>query len=369
MNYYQNSKLQSKKKTAELRTIGLCDATDSELSIRQLELTPREGKINFYLSPHSRQTLVTKAAAAKTRCGESSDSLTPSDQSDYELRRNNHCDIILDITNNKTRQKTNQRNNISNTNKMTMCQHTCVHGKTNECGDDGDDGADGAGSCSNSNSGAEMIDNQLKTATKYHSALNRVRNESIVSRSKSFQEQGVRPSIKSSRFFVTRRKINDSVEFNSDTVSHQNIEITVEDIDQLSTTSSRMLAFLPGMLAFLSNDNIAAATARTTMQKQASTEKRWLKEPFRITSKMSSKSSSKTSSSTSSPPQPLPFEFPTYNYVRSWGNGHILGRIFRRMRKMSLGWRKSKCKVRSRGDWDFLFVCSFVFTIIRLFFV
>lgn len=294
--------------SAELRTIGLCDATDSELSIRHLELTPREGKINFYLSPHSRQMLATKTTACKGRSGGSSDSLTPSDQSDYEPKRTNHCDINVD----------SQRTYIDDSNSSNPFVHS------HKC----NISTDGSGSNRHC---IDKTDNRT-VGSKYHSALNRVRNESIVSRSRSFQEQGVRPPLRNSRFFVNRqhRKSNVSDEFNSDTVSHQNIEITVEDTDKIM-------------------DNKCCSSCQRIHDvhviQETTTEKvrRWTKEALRSPSKTLLKSSSKTPS-----PQPQ-LELSTYSDVKPWGSGHMLGRIFRRMRKISFGWRKSRCKVR-RGD-------------------
>lgn len=355
--WWQNRRQSHDKIAAELRTIGLCDATDSELSIRHLELTPREGKVNFYLSPQSRQTLVTKAAAAKARtsgsgavaatyaqfyggsssgggagCGGTSvggaistDSLAHSDQSDYELKRNNHCDIILDMTNNRSTIKC--IDSATNTDPLDYTVYAAGDGKDSE------------------------LTARRKIATRYHStALSRVRNESIVSRSKSFQEQGVRPSARNSRFFVKRqqqRHANETNEFNLDTVSHQNIEITVEDTDPFLTAGYRNR-----------NDNIVNSDSNMSWQRlhdgqtclgAEKNPRRWAKEPFKL--------ATRTLSSTT---QHL-FELPTYDDVKSWGSGHILGRIFRRMRKISFGWRKSKCKFR-RGDCVFHFFFQFFFS-------
>lgn len=353
--------------------IGLCDATDSELSIRHLALTPREGKINFYLSPQSCQTLATKAAAAKARssggsssgggcssiggggacsctaddsigAANSTDSLTPSDQSDYESKRNNHCDIILDITNNNSSNRASDKCIATSTltTTLTTGNERPACGSGHVCG----------------NSGESKIACAIqKTGTRYHStALSRVRNESIVSRSKSFQEQGVRSPMRSSRFFVKRQQqlqANDLNDYNSDTASHQNIEITVEDTDPYSSTG------------YGNSDDHCHTNSDSQMDWQRLCDdkcsvsgsmkhyRRWTNEPFRL--------ASKTITSTT---QHL-FEMPTYDDVKSWGNGHILGRIFRRMRKISFGWRKSKCKVR-RGDCVLTLILFFSFVFVFL---
>lgn len=70
---------------------------------------------------------------------------------------------------------------------------------------------------------------------KYHSAVNRIRNESVM-RSRSFQEQGVKPLLRNSRFFVSRHQQTAAVN-QLDTISSdlhldtrsQTIEITVLD--------------------------------------------------------------------------------------------------------------------------------------------
>lgn len=263
---------------------------------------PKEGKINFYLSPHSRQTLATKAKPK----GSSSDSLNPSDQSDYEPKRHNHCDIIIDITNSNTNRKT-QRNDQST-------DHPFVR--------------------ANKGGGGGSNDSSPGSGKKYHSALNRIRNESIIGRSKSFQEQGVKPIMRNSRFFVRRqRKSNASDEFSSDTVSHQNIEITVEDTDQTPLADCTGWHRLHGDYG---------------MCGQITPER----------NRRGSKDQTRTPPKAASPAPS--YELTNYNEVKPWGSGHILGRIFRRMRKISIGWRKSRCKVR-RGDWDFLCFFSILF--------
>lgn len=118
---------------------------------------------------------------------------------------------------------------------------------------------------------------------KYHSAINRLKSDSVA-RSKSFQEQGVKPLMRNSRFFVNRH--NHFSDYSIDTVSH-NIEITIQDVDGTPI------------------DVKSATTSSNCSSLKCSQER-----------------------------------------VKS---GHILGRILRRMRKISLGWRKSRCKIR-RGE-------------------
>lgn len=133
---------------------------------------------------------------------------------------------------------------------------------------------------------------------KYHSALNRIRNESVT-RSKSFQEQGVKPILRKSRFFVNRHNRNTNYSnYSLDTVS-QNIEINIQDEHGCNVATPVV-------------ENKNGADLATTP--------------------------------------------PSYSGGRRDGHhhehlksGHILGRIFRRMQKISLGWRKSRCKFR-RGD-------------------
>lgn len=121
----------------------------------------------------------------------------------------------------------------------------------------------------------------------YHSAVNRFKSDSVA-RSKSFQEQGVKPLMRNSRFFVNRH--NHFSDNSIDTMSQniENIEITIQDVD----------------------------------------------EPVDVDAKRDASSSNRS-----------PFKC-SQERVKS---GHILGRIFRRMRKISLGWRKSRCKIR-RGE-------------------
>lgn len=150
---------------------------------------------------------------------------------------------------------------------------------------------------------------------KYHRKLtqpfNRIRNESVT-RSKSFQEQGVKPllTLPRSRFYVKREMIDN--DFNLETVSQQNIEISIDnDYDKkmgITVTDD-------------DDDDDDDGTGENE--------------------------------------KPI---YHTYKRKREKNvhSGHILGRIFRRMRKFSLGWRKSRCKIH-RGELVFFFSFNYFF--------
>lgn len=222
------------KLLAELRTIGLCDATDSELSIRHLAYTSPDTR-DWLLSPYERSK-----PRRKNLSNDESLLLEPPNR-----------DIVLDKIVYKIR--------VTNLDADSP-QHW-----------------------------SENISRTDNERQKYHSAVNRFKSDSVA-RSKSFQEQGVKPLMRNSRFFVNRH--NHFSDYSIDTMS-QNIEITIQDADGTPVDINR-----------------AAAS-----------------------------SSSNYSTFKCSPER-----------VKS---GHILGRIFRRMRKISLGWRKSRCKIR-RGEWVFI---------------
>lgn len=140
---------------------------------------------------------------------------------------------------------------------------------------------------------------------KYHSAVNRIRNDSV-HRSKSFQEQGVKPQLRNSRFFVNRHPTGKvtalTSDFSLDTVS-QNIEITVQNED--------------GVVKFADDDCGSG---------QASSEGKAFDRFGSV--------------------------YPEYlnsggsgGGVGGGSSGHILSRIYRRLRKLTLvAWRRQKCK-------------------------
>lgn len=215
------------KLLAELRTIGLCDATDSELSIRHLAYTSPDTR-DWFLSPYER-----RRPRRKILTNDESLLLEPPNR-----------DIVLDKIVYKIR--------VTNL---------------------------------DANSHQHWSENIFRKneRQKYHSAINRFKSDSVA-RSKSFQEQGVKPFLRNSRFFVNRH--NHFSDYSIDTMS-QNIEITIQDVD--------------GSPVDIKRD----ASSSNCSTFKCSQER-----------------------------------------VKS---GHILGRILRRMRKISLGWRKSRCKIR-RGE-------------------
>lgn len=156
-----------------------------------------------------------------------------------------------------------------------------------------------ASSCGTSRS-TSAEQKKRKDSPKYHSAMrNRLRKDGSVLRSKSFQEQDVRKTT-NPRFHILRRNPqSDLSEFQlSKTISHHNIQITIEDTD--------------------ANEQPINHKSLRPRKKTAHCE---------CTSNNSSDLK-----------------------IRS---GHILGRIFRRMRKLSMAWRKSKNKSRTRGEFKF----------------
>ncbi|XP_037051985.1 diacylglycerol kinase theta isoform X3 [Bradysia coprophila] len=220
----KSTPLQRDYSCPELRTIGLCDATDSELSIRHLAYTSPDAR-DWFLSPYER-----RKPRRKNLSNDESLLLEPPNR-----------DIVLDkivykirVTNLDADSPQHWSENISRKNERQ----------------------------------------------KYHSAVNRFKSDSVA-RSKSFQEQGVKPLMRNSRFFVNRH--NHFSDYSIDTMS-QNIEITIQDVDGTPVDINR------------------AASSSNCSTFKCSQER-----------------------------------------VKS---GHILGRIFRRMRKISLGWRKSRCKIR-----------------------
>lgn len=176
--------------------------------------------------------------------------------------------------------------------------------------------------------GRSMSNYRKQEPQKYHSAISRIRNESVM-RSKSFQEQGVKPLLRNSRFFVNRHHPNHiSSDYSLDTVS-QNIEITVQDEDGVVNANDSQCTGC-GAVGVGGWRHIGSGGGRGYGDPD----------------------------STAAAVLPA-----TYSLYSSGSNdrvksGHILGRIFRRMRKISLGWRKSRCKIR-RGDWDFFFLLLF----------
>lgn len=157
-------------------------------------------------------------------------------------------------------------------------------------------------------------DRTNRESQKYHSIVrNRQRKETLVGRSKSFQEQDVKlTSI--ARFNIARRlnrrNNNFDEEITDDVILHPNIEITIEDMDADKQMTERD-PYSPSL-----ND--------------------------RAPSDDSAKHSQNECSSVNSS---------EFHYDRGKvRSGHILGRIFRRMRKLSMAWRRSKNKAKTRGE-------------------
>lgn len=264
-----------------MRTIGYCDAIDSELSIRQLDLTPNDSEFSLHLSPNARPKY----------SKESIDSGCQQEAVVDDAHRTDNCDnehrIAVEITchdpTNRNCHRNHQRHELT------------VHASSSSTLSDM--------SCSNRT--VESDASRMKEAKKYHSAKRRLRTESLIGRSRSFQEQDVKPSIRNSRFFIRRhdppeRPVDRNVA-NDETISHHNIEITVEDMDP-------------------------DANEMTQPRRPLRNRK-----PFIV-------------DSTSLDSYEMKYE---RTKLRS---GHIFGRLFRRMRKISVGWRMPGCKMRNRGE-------------------
>lgn len=281
----------STKKLAELRTIGFCDASDSELSIRHLELTPNESEISFHLSPNARSNNGSRHPSTSSASERSSSPAANSTNDDTNNPNEKDCDI--DVTNSDASRKSKRINrNIDQ-----------FYNTTTKWADKSE-------------------------SKKYHSIKNRLRNESQVGRSKSFQEQDVKPMSRYSRFFTNRHHDDMSLarynKFSSETVSHHNIEITIEDTDSTDSRScscQRLLTDSPILSSHIQNrkDSLTVPTTR---------------KPYKL----------------------------NMDNVRNVRSGHILGRIFRRMRKITIGWRKNKSRNR-RG----FYFSSFYFIVFEMF--
>lgn len=310
---------------AELRTIGLCDATDSELSIRHLAAisaadTEHKQHPLLFLSPYqmpllkavqrsrksdrrARKNSSTDSLSSRSNSGKSSDEPTGTDGRPPIIKR----DILRgdstddepangDRINNNTyttryRRLSRQRqdsNASSSSNTRYRLANEVVHTpNTIVSVTEGDDGL-------------VRITFRKQLPKKYHSAINRIRNDSVM-RSKSFQEQGVKPQMRNSRFFVSRHNNNPQQrlcsDFSLDTVS-QNIEITVQNED--------------GVVKFAEDSEEDFGTYRGCEQADMTSQA---------------------------------FDSGSQEHLKS---GHILSRIYRRLRKITLsGWRRQKCK-RSR---------------------
>lgn len=259
-----------------MRTIGYFDANDSDLSIRHLDLTPNDSEFSLHLSPNVRPKYSKESIDSGCQHEAIADDKNRTDNCDNE---NN---IIVD---DKCHDDANSRNyrrhdlTVNKSSSSTLSDMSC------------------------SNQMMESEASRLADAKKYHSAKRRLRNETLIGRSRSFQEQDVKPVLRNSRFYIRRHDppehpVNHNLA-SDETVSHHNIEITVEDMDRDAEQPQPIKPF---------------------------NRKKYLVD------------------STSLDSYEIKYE---RTKLRS---GHILGRIFRRMRKISIGWRKSGCKTRGRGD-------------------
>ncbi|XP_031628773.1 diacylglycerol kinase theta isoform X2 [Contarinia nasturtii] len=292
----RSTPLQRDYSCPELRTIGLCDATtDSELSIRQLELTPNTSENSFRINPNNMQQKYSK---------ESIDSGCQNEHIRCDDDTWRHCDLnIVDIT-----KHISSNNNNDNSNKKKDTLDLAVN-----CRKSSSSTLSDASSCGTNRSATSSTSDQRKRkdSPKYHSAVKgRFHKDASVSRSKSFQEQDVRKS-NQARFYISSRGMRHNDAFNDDyklskTISHHNIEITIEDTDASATP-------------LINHKSVA-------------------------TPKPSGKIKANYCSA--------PLNSSDLNYERHHHkirSGHILSRIFRRMRKFSMPWRKSKNKSRTRA--------------------
>lgn len=287
-----------------MRTIGLSDVvtSDSDLSIRHLELTPNTSENSFRLTPHRLQCC---ESSASKHSKESIDSGCQNETHNGENIRNDdpwhaHCDFnILDI------KKCTSDNNHRKMDTLDLTGGNYRKSSSSTLSD--------VSSCSTNRSVSVCETKKQKDAPKYHSAVrSRLRRDTLVSRSKSFQEQDVRKKSNHARFYILRRNNqqhhNDFDDFKlNKTISHHNIEITIEDTDA----------------------NEQPINHSPNVQRRRKTGR----------NEWSSINSDDIHSNQNQ------------QKIRS---GHVLGRIFRRMRKLSMAWRKSKTKPkpRTRGEFE-----------------
>lgn len=289
--------------TAELRTIGLSDVvtSDSDLSIRHLELTPNASETSFRLTPtHRTQSSTSKHSKESIDSGcqnetHNGENIRHTDNNTWQ-----HCDLnILDI------KKCNSDNNHRKMDTLDLMTGNYRKSSSSTLSD--------VSSCSTNRSvSCDTKKQEKEHSPKYHSAVvrNRLRKDSsLVLRSKSFQEQDVRKT-GNARFYILRRNQqhndfddddhnNENFKLNK-TISHHHIEITIEDTDA----------------------NEQPINCNPIGQRQR---------------KIGRNEWSSVNSS-------------DYNKHRQHRSSHVWGRIFRRMRKLSMAWRKPKTKLRARGE-------------------
>ncbi|XP_055679628.1 diacylglycerol kinase theta isoform X2 [Lutzomyia longipalpis] len=258
----RSTPLQRDYSCPELRTIGLCDATDSELSIRHLDMNAKEALKQMHLLPSPSmgdpKNRSWPKIASRRRAAADGDRLEARDILDIDDCAEAHSDYSscnLDVGVRKDKRA-----------------HSAENVKSGKMGGGGG---------------------------RARWQVERLKASEMVTRSRSFQEQGVQPPfLKNSRFFVNRLghsssnlgAMEDSLSHSMDLTQHpmkmsQSVDIRIEIGDYCegkghpTTTTTTYLPYQQGH--------------NTTTVK----------------------------------------------------SGHILGRIFRRMRKISLAWRKSRCKI------------------------
>ncbi|GAB0100474.1 Diacylglycerol kinase [Sergentomyia squamirostris] len=245
----RSTPLQRDYSCPELRTIGLCDATDSELSIRHLDMNAREAIKQMYLLQPG---VVDQKNRSWPKIG---------DDDNGENRD------ILDI------------GSSEGNSDFTRCSLLDVVRTDKRA------------------HSAESV--KMMKSGKNRRKLDRLKTTETVTRSRSFQEQGVQPPFfKNSRFFVNRLgQSSGNLDDMLDTISHRphHLSNSISD-DRIKPSDIRI------EIRHCGDDTIKDERCRPTSYHQ-------------------------------SHPDPN---------VKS---GHILGRIFRRMRKITLAWRKSRCKI------------------------
>lgn len=280
--------------------------SDSDLSIRNLELTSNASENSFRLTPTHR----TQSSTSK-HSKESIDSGCQNETHNGEHIRHHdntatwqHCDLnILDI------KKCNSDNNNRKMDTLDLMVGNYRKSSSSTLSD--------VSSCSTNRSVAGDAKKQQKeNSPKYHSAVrNRLRKDSsLVLRSKSFQEQDVRKTA-NARFYLLRRNPQHNNDYDNDdgnnghfklnkTISHHHIEITIEDTDA----------------------NEQPINHSTVVQRQRKIGR----------NEWSSINSDDYKS-----------------HRQKDRSSHMWRRIFRRMRKLSMAWRKPKTKLRARGSPNF----------------
>lgn len=245
--------------SAELRTIGLCDATDSELSIRHLadsisSVRPaaEHAACLLYLSPtyphpplppprrrrrrqdSSCESFVLAGTEEENEDGDASAIAAAANEHDAYANNDDDDDDGDDVQMDVQSQSSSYTNSAvdrdidadTDERRHSICPN--VHRKP--------PAGRSAVTVTQGDDGLVRVTFRKQQPKKYHSALNRIRNESVM-RSRSFQEQGVKPLLRNSRFFVSRHQSAaaavhqlDTIcsDLHLDTVS-QRIEITVQD--------------------------------------------------------------------------------------------------------------------------------------------